>query len=497
MKVEKIKIEKLKIHPELTEFVEPKKVQAVKITMLEFGQFCPISIIKEKGIYYVINGLARFQVAKENPTKFTSLDCIVTQKSDLDIRMSYILENTKGKKSIIQVCKEMKEILKFMGTQQGKKRDFGKYFIGKRKILNPDRYDLTSLLMDCEYSGSTLRNLEKIYDYELSKPKNERLGLLEKIDSGDLSINYANEMLERKEKNVKDQKRLEEIKASSDQYINDPQNRYQLYNQSCFDASVIPDNSISLCIDSHPYALSQREYRKNDLSDHGHEKTIEKYIENFGKFNQQKFNKLKKGGVLVTIIGESYKEGYQAVCPLAILKLREIGFIILDVVTWAKNNQKYAPHNYRFQNSKEEIIVAYKPGAEPTFNEPKREGSVSSERIKRTSSGGFYIPNKMTGITNFIQTNVFDPREFMDIDPSFKHDAPAPTPIYELFIQAYSNPGDIIADFFVGSGTVGVGLKMGRNVIGFDVDPLSIEFSKKRFEWYLNQPNDSLMPFAA
>jgi DNA modification methylase len=30
---------------------------------------------------------------------------------------------------------------------------------------------------------------------------------------------------------------------------------------------------------------------------------------------------------------------------------------------------------------------------------------------------------------------------------------------------------------------------MGRKVIGYDVDPLSIEFSHKRFEKFLNQGN--------
>jgi tRNA/tmRNA/rRNA uracil-C5-methylase (TrmA/RlmC/RlmD family) len=42
-------------------------------------------------------------------------------------------------------------------------------------------------------------------------------------------------------------------------------------------------------------------------------------------------------------------------------------------------------------------------------------------------------------------------------------------------------------DGFVGSGTVSIGLANGRNVIGFDVDPKSIEFCQKRFEECLNK----------
>jgi DNA modification methylase len=497
MNIVKIKTEDLSIHPELIDMVELKKVQAITTTMLEFGQFYPLSVVKNEEVYYVINGLARLKVAKENLRDFPTLDCLIITPSDLNIRMTYILENTKGKKSIIQVCKELKEVLKFLGRQQGKKRNFSKYFSGKRKFQNPDRYDFASLLMDCEYSGSTLRNLEKIYDYEMSKPKKERMGLLEKIDREDLSIHNANSLILKKEKMVQEEIFSQAAKVLFKSFKNNSEKPYQIFNQSCIENSCIPDNSISLCIDSHPYALSQRKYRNQDGLMHGQEESIEEYLGNFEMFNREKFKKLKEGGVLVTIIGESYKGGYNAVCPLAILKLKEIGFIILDVVTWEKTNQKYTPHNYRFQNVKEDIIVAYKPGAEPTFSEPKRKGSVNDNKIRRTSSGGFYIPNKMTGITNVIRTSGFDPRELNEIDSNFYHDAPTPTKIYELFIEAYSNPGDYIADFFVGTGTIGVGLKMGRKVIGFDVDPLSIAFSQKRFEWYLNQIENNLLPIAA
>ena len=64
-------------------------------------------------------------------------------------------------------------------------------------------------------------------------------------------------------------------------------------------------------------------------------------------------------------------------------------------------------------------------------------------------------------------------------------------------MEAYSKPGDTILDSFVGSGTVGVGLKMGRNVIGYDVDHESIEFSQKRFEKYLEDGKKTSLSIAA
>jgi DNA modification methylase len=233
---------------------------------------------------------------------------------------------------------------------------------------------------------------------------------------------------------------------------------------------------------------------------HGQEPSVDLYIENFKAFNEEKFRKLKSGGVLATIIGETYQEGYQGVCSRAELALVEIGFKILDVVIWGKLNQRYAPHPYRFKNSYERIIVAYKPGAEPYFKEVYRKGSNNDFKVKPTSSNGFYIAKPETCIPNVIITSVHNSKVFETIDPEFKHDAPAVEEIYRILIEAYSKSGDTILDGFVGSGTIGTGLIMGgagRKVIGYDVDPLSIEFSQKRFEWYLNQGRESTKSNAA
>jgi DNA modification methylase len=90
-------------------------------------------------------------------------------------------------------------------------------------------------------------------------------------------------------------------------------------------------------------------------------------------------------------------------------------------------------------------------------------------------------------ITNVIQTATYNQSEREAVDKDFQHDAPCREDIYTPFIQAYSSVGDTILDGFVGTGTVGVGLSMGRNVIGFDVDHESIEFSEKRFEKILSE----------
>jgi site-specific DNA-methyltransferase (adenine-specific) len=57
-----------------------------------------------------------------------------------------------------------------------------------------------------------------------------------------------------------------------------------------------------------------------------------------------------------------------------------------------------------------------------------------------------------------------------------------PVGVIRRIIQASSNPGDTVLDFFAGSGTVGeVCLEMNRNFILVDNNPQAIEVMKKRF----------------
>ena len=56
-----------------------------------------------------------------------------------------------------------------------------------------------------------------------------------------------------------------------------------------------------------------------------------------------------------------------------------------------------------------------------------------------------------------------------------------PKALIERIIKASSNEGDLVADFYLGSGTTcEVALELGRKFIGCDINPRAVELSKKR-----------------
>ena len=61
------------------------------------------------------------------------------------------------------------------------------------------------------------------------------------------------------------------------------------------------------------------------------------------------------------------------------------------------------------------------------------------------------------------------------------YDTQKPKKLLEKIVKAFSNEGDIVADFFCGSGTsLVVAKELGRNYIGCDINPKAIEITNNR-----------------
>lgn len=63
------------------------------------------------------------------------------------------------------------------------------------------------------------------------------------------------------------------------------------------------------------------------------------------------------------------------------------------------------------------------------------------------------------------------------------HPTQKPLPLMEWCLQKYSNPGDLVMDPFLGSGTTAVASqKLGRNYIGIEKEQTYVDIAKKRLE---------------
>lgn len=172
---------------------------------------------------------------------------------------------------------------------------------------------------------------------------------------------------------------------------------------------------------------------------------------------------------------------------------------------WQKNsgnnfiNVKYMPFKEH-----ENIIVFYKK--KPTYN-PQRI-LRSYESLKRCPIGSTIDPYKGAKKQTHPTTNVnrlknsYLKEDGMRAPSSviyFKvntkrggeniHQTPKPVDLFRYLIKTYSNPGDVVFDGFLGSGTTAIAcIAEKRNFIGSELNKDFYEYAKKRITIELSKP---------
>jgi DNA modification methylase len=490
-------LEVIKIHPEVLKVISPKKMDHIEFTMKSEGQKTPVHGNFIDDVFLITDGVVRFEVAKKLGLK--TLKCLTDKIPDPNVIKDRMKSNQRSKMSYMEMATCAEHTLGIIGTSQGKQRNdlLGMATIEDEDnfgLAGKDRFELTCNLLDLPVKASTLRKLIEIKRFEDDNPGN-KIGILKGLDAGIYKVDKAFQLI--KEKQKKELELGEIIQRTREGRVADVS--YRLFNKSSLDLSNISDNSVRMFIQSPPF-YQLRQYRNQTGCEfiHGQERTVKEYIDNEMRFYEGAKKKLLPNGVLVVMIGETYRGGYQGVCTKMEVALEENGWEIIDVNIFAKTNQKAAPHEGRFLNSYERIIVAKLKGAGTVlFNDVKRPSSIGEFKVipgsSRVTGGcGNSMASPISSITNVLTTSVFQKSEYSKIDKDFYHQAPTSVDIYSVFVEAYSNPGDTIGDLFTGSsGGLLCALERGRSAVGWDVDVESIEFSKVRLDNCLKEREQS------
>ena len=123
-----------------------------------------------------------------------------------------------------------------------------------------------------------------------------------------------------------------------------------------------------------------------------------------------------------------------------------------QMIVWDKGKMGMGWH---YRRSYETVLVAQKRGAACKWF----DGSNKIENIIRP---GDY------GIKKIIPT-------------ADQHPTQKPVKLFEFFVKLHTQPGDVILDPFMGSGSTGVAcVNLDRDFIGFELDPTYFELSQKR-----------------
>ncbi len=280
---------------------------------------------------------------------------------------------------------------------------------------------------------------------------------------------------------------------------------YKLYNKDSRSLSEIPDGSVQTVKLSPPYALGQRIYPTGVMTGEqlGSESTADEYIKNsVNDYYSEIYRVLKNEGSLFINIMDTYK-GTSCIVPhKLVVEMVYAGWYLVGDWTWKKTNPKPIGRIKRLQPTTERILHFVKDpknyyfrefihwkqgelfGIQRGCNDAKSGDKKDKVKwslkkpIKRFKD--FLDEQDVQGV---IEGASFNWSELRKIDPNFNNLAPFPAYLPILPILMTSKIGDTVLDIFSGTGTTAeVALQLGRNAIGYDTDPASIEFSQKRLD---------------
>ncbi len=166
-----------------------------------------------------------------------------------------------------------------------------------------------------------------------------------------------------------------------------------------------------------------------------------------------------------------------------------------DEWIWNKNQaNNFASMKYHPAKKHENILVF---GKEVTTYNPQMERTISDEVIRRANATGRSSIVRAKGTTEHYSSLSRKEKHFTEtVNPSSVlringvpratgtlHPTQKPVALYEYLIKTYTNEGDTVLDFCMGSGTTGVACKnTGRNFIGIEKDEKYFKIAEARIQ---------------
>ena len=233
----------------------------------------------------------------------------------------------------------------------------------------------------------------------------------------------------------------------------------------------IPDGVIDLTVTSPPY---------DDL------RTYNGYSFDFENIAKELYRITSEGGVVVWVVADATKNGSETGTSFRqALYFMECGFKLHDTMLYMKNQIVPLTHK-RYEQAFEQMFVFTKGGLS-TFNPILEECKTKGSSTKKST---FYktpsqnIPTAGSKNNNVGQFKQKSNAWFYCKGKTIKgHPSQFPLALARDQIVSWSNPGDVVLDCFMGSGTTGVACKnLGRSFIGIELDDNYYQIATKRIE---------------
>lgn len=243
----------------------------------------------------------------------------------------------------------------------------------------------------------------------------------------------------------------------------------------CADAltflASLPSASVDMVLTSPPY---------DNLRKYGG------YTWNFEGIACELYRVIKPGGVVVWVVKDAFVDGSETLTSFrqAIYFKESVGFNIHQRMVWEKQTMP-TKRPKAYLPDFEDMFVLSK-GTPATFNPMMKPNQWAGVVRRKGHSGqyGFEYTNGNRVVPNMsILTNVWRVKvgNAGSDKFSFEHPASFPEKLATMHISTWSNPGDIVLDCFMGSGTTAkIARNLGRHFLGCDLHEPYVKLAQDR-----------------
>jgi adenine-specific DNA-methyltransferase len=247
---------------------------------------------------------------------------------------------------------------------------------------------------------------------------------------------------------------------------------YAIYCADCLATMrKLPDELFSLTVTSPPYNIG-KEYEKP--------LPLEEYLKWSEQWMKEVYRVTRPDGAFWLNLGYVEIPRKARAIPLPYLLWNRSPFYLMQEVVWnygagVASRKSLSPRN-------EKLLWYVKTPSKYTFNidlirDPdvkypyqKKNGKLRCNTIGKNPSDVWQIAKVTSGKDRASPERTSHPAQF-------------PLDLVDRIVLGFSNPGELVLDPFVGSGTVAVScLEHGRRVIGIEVKPAYCELAARRIE---------------
>lgn len=253
---------------------------------------------------------------------------------------------------------------------------------------------------------------------------------------------------------------------------------WAVYRCDCMEMlAALPPSTVPLTVTSPPYNIGKSYEQVRDVGD---------YIDWCADWIKLLHRATSPDGAFWLNLGYLSVPDRAKALPIPYLLWDRVPFFLIQEVVWNYGAGVAARHSFSPRNEKflwyvrdpESYTFNLDDVRDPEVKYPnqRRNGKLKCNPLGKNPTDVWQFPKVTSGRDRASKERTSHPAQF-------------PTAVVDRIVRACSNPGDVILDPFMGSGSLAeAALKAGRQAIGFEISAEYVDLTAERLRSVLAQP---------